>query len=108
MRAPSVPEFTRAFGIPSHSLQIVLDALQHGGLLMQTDDEPAVLPAGRDPALIGLDTVLETVRAAGEDLYLTPAHLPAPARSKQVLDRLRNAVAQRTRRHEPARPGRAS
>jgi membrane protein len=75
-----------------HALQPVLDALEQRQLVVQsTDDPPVYLPA-RDPALISVTQVLETVRAAGEERYFSPDGLPAPRPVDALLERMRRAV----------------
>jgi membrane protein len=91
-RAPSLPEFTRTLGVPMHSLLVVLDALERGGLIAQSADEPPVYLPARDPALISATQVLETVRAAGEEDFRAPGGLPAPLPVDEVLARMRHAV----------------
>jgi membrane protein len=89
---PSLPEFSRLLGAPMHTLQIVLDALERQGLVTQSaDDPPAYLPT-RDLSLISVTRVLEIVRAAGEDRFLSPERLPAPQEVDAVLDRVRQAI----------------
>lgn len=91
-RIPSLEELPRLLGVPMHTLQVVLDVLLRRGLVVQSsDDPPAYLPA-RDPSLISVAEVLETVRAAGEDRFLAPEGLPAPQSVDDVLDRVRQAV----------------
>lgn len=91
-RAPSLAEFARLLGVPMHSLQVVLDALERRGLVVQSGDDPPVFLPARDPALISVATVLGTVRAAGEERFLSPEGLPAPQPVDDVLDRIRLAV----------------
>ncbi len=89
---PSLAEFSRLLGAPMHTLQIVLDALERQGLVTQSaDDPPAYLPT-RDLSLISVTRVLEIVRAAGEDRFLSPERLPAPQEVDAVLDRVRQAI----------------
>lgn len=90
--APAMPEFTRAFGVPSHSLMIVIQALQRAGLLVPSDDDPPRYVPGRAPDLITVEAILDAVRSAGEDRFLTPAQLPAPAVVEATLARIRHAV----------------
>ncbi len=91
-RMPSLSDFTRLLGVPMHALQTVLDALERRELVAQsTDDPPLFLPA-RDPSLISVAMVLETVGSAGEERYLSPEKLPAPNPVDEVLDRVRDAV----------------
>ncbi|MBE0625749.1 MAG: YihY/virulence factor BrkB family protein [Burkholderiales bacterium] len=78
-------DLTQRLGVPTYALQRVLEALQHGGLLALTgDDPPAYLP-GRDIGSIALKEVLHTVRTAGEEHYLGPASVPAPQEIESIL-----------------------
>jgi membrane protein len=91
-RQPTLPEFTRMLGVPMHVLQTVLDALERRGLLAQsTDDPPLYLPA-RDPALITISQVLDTVRAAGEERFVSADALPTHQPVEQVIERIQEAV----------------
>ncbi len=91
-RMPSILEFKRLLGVPMHVLQTVLDALERQELVVQNaDDPPAYLPA-RDPSLVSVTQVLNTVRTAGEERLLSPERLPAPRPVEEVLDRMLQAV----------------
>jgi membrane protein len=90
-RMPSLAEFSRLLGAPVHTLQIVLDALEGHALVTQTADDPPTYLPSRDPALITVTRVMEIVRAAGEDRFLSPERLPAPQAVDAVLERLRQA-----------------
>lgn len=91
-RMPTAADFTRLLGVPQHALQTVLDALERRQLVAQsTDDPPAYLPA-RDPALVSVTQVLDAVRAAGEDRYVSADALPAPLAVDALLGRMREAV----------------
>ena len=91
--APSMPEFTQAFGVPSHSLLVVVNALHQDSLLVPTDDDPPRYLPGRDPEMITVEAILDAVRCADEDDFMTPAHLPAPAAVEATLGRIRTAIA---------------
>ncbi len=91
--AASMPEFTRAFGIPSHSLLVVVNALQQQHLLIASDDDPPRYLPGRDPDLITVEAILDAVRCAGEDNFMTPSHLPAPEVVEATLARIRSAIS---------------
>ena len=52
---------------------------------------PAYLPA-RDPSLVSVTQVLNTVRIAGEERFLSPDRLPAPQPVEEVLDSMQQAV----------------
>ena len=89
---PSLLEFKRALGVPMHVLQTVLDALERQELIVQNgDDPPTYLPA-RDPSLVSVTQVLNTVRITGEERLLSPDRLPAPQPVEEVLDRMQQAV----------------
>lgn len=91
-RAPALPEFTRVLGMPMHSLVAVLDALERRGLLVINNDDPPLYLPARDPSLITVAEVLATVRAAGEEKFLSPEALPAPEPVDAVLSRIQEAV----------------
>ena len=91
-RMPSLLEFKRSLGVPMHLLQTVLDALERQELIVQNgDDPPTYLPA-RDPSLVSVTQVLNTVRIAGEERFLSPDRLPAPQPVEEVLDSMQQAV----------------
>jgi membrane protein len=90
--APSQLDLTRTLQVPTHVLAVVLDALQARGLMVASAEEiPTYLPA-RDPARILVAEVLDTVRAAGEDGFLSPAVLPAVGAVDDVVAQLQQAT----------------
>ncbi|MDO8925465.1 MAG: YihY/virulence factor BrkB family protein [Sideroxyarcus sp.] len=91
-RMPSLAEFTRLLGVPMHALHVVLDALESRELVVQSSDDPPTYLPTRDPSLISVAQVLETVRAAGEERFLSPEGLPAPPAVDAVLELMRQAV----------------
>jgi membrane protein len=83
---------TQRLGMPTYALQSVLEALERGGLLLQTgDDPPAYLPS-RDIGSILLQDLLLAVRTAGEEHYLGPEAMPAPAQIEAILARANLAL----------------
>lgn len=88
----SLTEFAHLLGVPMHSLHVVLDALEASELVVQSGDDPPTYLPRRDPSLILVTQVLETVRAAGEERFLSPEGLPAPQPVDAVLDLVRHAV----------------
>ena len=83
---------TQQLDVPSYALQMVLDALEQDGLLVRTGgDPPAYLPS-RDLGSIGLEELLHTVRAAGEEQYLGPDAVPVPDEIEAVLGRVNLAI----------------
>jgi membrane protein len=111
-RMPSASELTARLGVPVHALQIVLDALEHAGLIVQGADEPPGYLLARDPALIPVSLVLDTVRAAGEERFLSPEGLPAPqpvdAMIAQVQSAVRTSLGEMTVRDLAKAPDRAA
>lgn len=88
---------TQRLGVPTYALQMVLAALERGGLLVQTgDDPPAYLPS-RDIGSITLEELLHAVRTAGEEQYLGPAAVPVPAEIESVLARVNLAIDEQVR-----------
>jgi membrane protein len=89
---PSLPELTRLLGVPMHALQVVLVALERNQIVVQSSDDPPTYLLARDPSLISVAQVLDTVRAAGEECFLSPEGLPAPQAVDAVLGRIQQAV----------------
>ncbi|TSA10460.1 MAG: YihY/virulence factor BrkB family protein [Betaproteobacteria bacterium] len=88
---------TQRLGVPSYALQMVLAALEQGGLLLKTgDDPPAYLPS-RDIGSIALKGILHVVRTAGEEHYLEPDSLPAPAEIESILAKMDLALDEQVR-----------
>ena len=84
---------TQRMAVPMHTIDVVLDALEQGKLLVRTSDDPrAYLPA-RDLGAITVWQLLEIVRSAGEDRFLNPAALPVPAAVDRVLTRVEQALS---------------
>lgn len=89
---PSATDFRRILGVPAHVLQTVLDALERQEFIVQNGDEPpAYLPA-RDPSLVTVTQVLNTMRTAGEERLLSPDKIPAPKSVEQVFDQIEKTV----------------
>ena len=89
----SMRQLTQALGVPMHSVQAVLGALEQANLLVESNDEPpAYLPA-RDLDAIAVRQLLEAVRCAGEDRFLNPAALPVSQSVAQVLSRIDHALS---------------
>ena len=88
---------TRRLGVPTYALQGVLAALERGGLLLQTgDDPPAYLPS-RDIGSIALKDLLLALRTAGEEHYLGPEAVPVPAQIESILARVDLALEEQVR-----------
>jgi membrane protein len=92
-RAPWTAEaFSRSLHVPMRAVDIVLGALQAGGILARTgDDPPGYLPV-RELDQVTAKQLLDAVRVAGEDRFLSVAALPAPEPVEQMLARLDQAA----------------
>ncbi len=91
------PDLTQELGVPTYALQRVLDSLQQGGLLVQTGgDPPGYLPS-RDLGSIALGHMLDAVRTAGEEQYLGPQAVPAPAEIESILAKVNLAIEEQVR-----------
>ena len=88
---PSLDDFTRHLGVPMHSLDTVLAALESQGLLQQSAEDPARYLPARDPSTILVTDVLGAVRVAGEAAFMAPDTLPTPPAVDAVLGRLEAA-----------------
>ena len=96
-RAWTFADLTQRLGVPTYALQRVLEALELGGMLAQTgDDPPAYLP-GRDIGAIALKDVMHAVRTAGEEQYLGPQAVPAPAEIEAILAKMNLALEEQVR-----------
>jgi membrane protein len=81
-------DLTQRLGVPTYALQMVLDAIEQGGMLVRTgDDPPAYLPS-RDLGSIALKNLLLALRTDGEEHYLGPDAVPAPAEIESILARV--------------------
>ena len=71
----------------------VLDALRERGILACTGDEPPGWLPQRDLESASAKDLLDAVRAAGEDRYLSVEVLPAPEAVERLLERSDEALA---------------
>ena len=93
----SLAGLTQRLGMPTYALRSVLEALERGGLLLRTgDDPPAYLPS-RDIGSILLKNLLLAVRTAGEEHYLGPQAVPAPAQIEAILAGANLAIEENVR-----------
>lgn len=85
-------DLTQRLGVPANALQVLLHALERGGLLVQTGDVPPAYLPSRDLAAIALQDLLHAVRTAGEEQYLGPQAVPAPEQLESLLARVERAL----------------
>lgn len=92
-RAPWTAEaLAQALRVPMRAVDVVLGALQAGGILARTADEPPGYLPVRDLDQVRAKELLDAVRVAGEDRYLSAAHLPGPEPVEQLIARLDQAA----------------
>jgi membrane protein len=89
----SADELAQALHMPMHAVDVVLDALRERGILACTGDEPPGWLPLRDLQSASAKELLEAVRAAGEDRYLSVEALPAPEPVERLLERSDEALA---------------
>jgi len=90
--APSQRTFAQQLQVPGHVLTVVLDALERNGMVVASAEEPCTYLPARDPGRILVADVLETVRAAGEDGFLSPSRLPTQPAVDGLVTRLQQAA----------------
>src|SRR5512146_1497972 len=89
----SADELAQTLRMPMHAVDAVLDALRAGGILACTGDQPPGWLPVRDLESASAKELLDAVRAAGEDRYLSVEALPAPAPVERLLRRSDEASA---------------
>jgi membrane protein len=88
----TLQDLTQHLAIPMHSVNVVLDALEEGGFLVKShDDPPAYLPA-RDLADVSIGDMIAAVRRAGEDRYLDLECLALPIHAEELARRMEWAM----------------
>ena len=86
-------DLTRQLRVPMDALQAVLSALERGGLVVLTGDDPPCYLPSRDMETITLEKLFTAVRTAGEEDYLGPDAVPVPAELESVMDGMDRAAA---------------
>lgn len=82
----------RTLRVPLRAVETLLDGLTTGGVVVQTVDEPRGYVPARDLGAVTAKQLLDLVRSAGEDRYLSVAALPAPEPVEDLLRRTDRAV----------------
>lgn len=91
--SPSQQAFTEHLKVPSHVLMVVLDELERKAMVVATADDPCLYLPARDPARILLVDVLQAVRTADEDGFLSPSAVPTSAAVDRLVTQLLEAAA---------------
>jgi len=89
----SADELAQALRMPMRAVDVVLDALRERGILACTGDEPPGWLPLRDLESASAKDLLDAVRAAGEDRYLSVQALPAPEPVERLLKLSDEALA---------------
>jgi membrane protein len=88
----TLQQLTQRLGIPMHAVNAVLDALEQGGFLMRSrDDPPAYLPT-RDLADVSIGELMSAIRTAGEDRFLNPEMLTLPPLAEDLLKQVERTM----------------
>lgn len=82
---PTGEDLVQILGVPAYAVDLMLDALQQGGVLVEVVQPPCSYLPARDPGSVTVGEVLDIVRSTGEDAFLSPARLPAPAHVERLL-----------------------
>lgn len=92
-RSPwTLHQLTQRLRVPMHAVNAVLDALEKGGLLTRShDDPPAYLPA-RDLADVSIAELLSVARIAGEDRFLNPESFAVPPFAEDLINRIERTL----------------
>jgi DNA-binding IscR family transcriptional regulator len=81
-------------GTPTEAIDTILDALERGGLLKRTVDEPPSYLPARPMERTEVKRVLDAVRAAEESSYLNFARLPSERGVEELVEHLDRAAQQ--------------
>lgn len=89
----TLQQLTQRLGVPMYAVNAVLDALEQGGLLIRShDDPPAYLPA-RDLADVSIAELMSAIRTAGEDRFLNPESLTIPPLAEDLVSQAERTIA---------------
>jgi membrane protein len=83
---------TQQLQVPGHVLMVVLDALERRGLLVASAGDPCTYLPALDPGRILVADVLETVRAAGEEGFLSPVVVPTASAVERLVAQLQQTA----------------
>jgi membrane protein len=88
----TVQTLVRRLGLPTQSVQQVLQLMMDTGFLAETGDEPPAYLPRRDVSTIRLTELYEVIRGAGEDRFLSPGALPPQPQVEETMDAVQNAI----------------
>lgn len=83
--------------VPMDAMAFIVESMVRGGLLAHTADEPPGYLPARPLETTQLKDVLAAVRAADEESYLTPDHLPVQPAVEELINHIEGALDQALR-----------
>ncbi len=89
----STDALAQTLRMPMRAVDAVLGALRARGILASTADDPSAWLPARDLASVSAKELLDAVRAAGEDRYLSVEALPGSEPVERLLKRSDDAAA---------------
>ena len=87
----TVAELSDALATPIPAVNNVIGALEAAGLHVATRDNPPAYLSKRDLGQLPIRTVLESVRAAGEERFISHDALALPPQVAEVIERIDQA-----------------
>lgn len=88
----SLEQLTSRLGVPSEAAERAIEALETGGLVLHTGDDPARYMPSRPLEKIRVIEILDIVRNAGEERVLSMEHLPEDPAVANVGEDLKEAA----------------
>lgn len=88
----SADALAQSLHVPMRAVDAVLAALHAGGILAPTGDEPVGWLPARDLAELSVKALLDTVRASGENRFLSPESLAGSDAIDQLIRRSDDAA----------------
>jgi membrane protein len=85
-------DLAQGLDLQTHALDFVLDALCAGGLLVESADPACAYVPARDLAGVSVAHMLDLVRTAGEQPFLSPRNLPIPVTVEDLIERRDSAA----------------
>ncbi len=89
---PSLADLRNQLGVPHHALQKTLDELVQRQFLVESAGQTLTYVPARDPGLITVAEMFESVRSVGEERFLTPSDLKVTAKVDELLSEAQSIV----------------
>jgi membrane protein len=88
----TLEQITTRLGVPSEAAERAVSALETGGLVLHTGDDPVRFVPARPLEKIHVIEVLDVVRNAGEEQVLSMEHLPPDPAVARIAEDVKGAV----------------